>query len=201
LAATNVPLDQLVREGRFRLDLYARLQTVTVSIPALRDRREKILSILNEIAKAEAVNLYLGADAAEAVLLSDWPTNVRGLQRLIHFVRNCTANRGVFDLQMLSACAPELVEHLRACRQRTQQQPLPTAEPCKILRHKSMLQRTLENHGGNISQAARELGTTRAQVYRWMKRLGLNRQATEGLHRSRARETPSALAGPRSHSA
>jgi DNA-binding NtrC family response regulator len=88
LAATNVDLRQEVREGRFREDLFYRLNVITVDLPPLRARREDIPLLAqhflefyaNENALAER---HLSADALRALIDYEWPGNVRELENAI----------------------------------------------------------------------------------------------------------------------
>ncbi len=92
LAATNRPLDQLVREGSFREDLFYRLNVVPLSIPPLRDRKEDISDLVAHFLEdAQTDGLppkELDKGALEALLDHDWPGNVRGLE---NFVRRLCA--------------------------------------------------------------------------------------------------------------
>jgi DNA-binding NtrC family response regulator len=85
LAATNCDLEAAVREGRFREDLYYRLNVVTISIPSLRQRREDILELALVLLRRSATRLKMQvpaiSDGAKQLLLSnDWPGNVRELE-------------------------------------------------------------------------------------------------------------------------
>ncbi len=88
LAATNVDLRQAVREGKFREDLYYRLNVITVDLPPLRNRREDIPMLANHFLKhyAEENSLperTLSPDALRALVDYDWPGNVRELENAI----------------------------------------------------------------------------------------------------------------------
>jgi DNA-binding NtrC family response regulator len=88
LAATNVDLRQAVREGKFREDLYYRLNVITVDLPPLRSRREDIPMLATHFLKhyAEENNLSertLSPDALRAMVDYDWPGNVRELENAI----------------------------------------------------------------------------------------------------------------------
>jgi DNA-binding NtrC family response regulator len=88
LAATNVDLRQAVREGKFREDLYYRLNVITVDLPALRSRREDIPPLAAHFLKrySEENNLpprTLTPEAMRALVDYDWPGNVRELENVI----------------------------------------------------------------------------------------------------------------------
>lgn len=88
VAATNADLAQAVQEGRFRLDLYYRLNIINIHIPALRERREDIVELaaffVERFSKAFSKNVdYLSRKAIELLLHHDWPGNIRELENVI----------------------------------------------------------------------------------------------------------------------
>jgi transcriptional regulator with PAS, ATPase and Fis domain len=87
LAATHRDLDQLVRDGRFREDLYYRLNVVPLSVPPLRERKEDIVALarvfLARLAPGGTGVPDLGADAVQALKAHPWPGNVRELRNVI----------------------------------------------------------------------------------------------------------------------
>jgi sigma-54 dependent transcriptional regulator, flagellar regulatory protein len=87
IAATNCDLEALIREGRFREDLYYRLNVFPIDLPPLRDRQEDIPLLINaalyEINKMQESNLYFLPDAMQALTHYPWPGNVRELVNLI----------------------------------------------------------------------------------------------------------------------
>src|SRR5439155_21490554 len=88
IAATNKNLEQMVREGKFRDDLYFRLNVVRITMPPLRDRKEDIpilvRGFLRHFCKANDKPLVdLAPDAMDALLAYDWPGNVRELRTAI----------------------------------------------------------------------------------------------------------------------
>jgi DNA-binding NtrC family response regulator len=87
VAATNVPLDQAVREGRFREDLFYRLDVIRMNVPPLRERPEDILFLFGHFTKRLAKHygtepLTYGDSFIEALTEYEWPGNVRQLQNL-----------------------------------------------------------------------------------------------------------------------
>jgi sigma-54 dependent transcriptional regulator len=88
IAASNVDLARAVMEGRFRADLYYRLNVATISLPALRERRSDILPLAEHFLTKHAERLrsraaYLTADAKRALLAHSWPGNIRELENVI----------------------------------------------------------------------------------------------------------------------
>jgi transcriptional regulator with PAS, ATPase and Fis domain len=106
VAATHRQLDQLVRDGRFREDLYYRLNVVPIVVPPLRDRREDILALarlfIKRLAPDTSAPPELGSDAVVTLRQHHWPGNVREL-------------RNVLERAMAYAPVPDVLhaEHLR----------------------------------------------------------------------------------------
>jgi transcriptional regulator of acetoin/glycerol metabolism len=173
IAATTVPIEERVRHGQFRLDLYARLQAFNVHLPPLRERREQILTTLTDLATSQRQSIPVDCDAAEAILLNHWPTNVCGLQQLLHEVLARGHADSVLDIRALREYAPDLVQNWRALQGRrcSASRQMPAAKD--ILKERFALQQCIEENDGNISRVAKSLGVTRTQVYRWMNRLGI----------------------------
>ena len=87
IAATNKDLEQMVREGRFREDLYYRLNVVSIAVPPLRERKEDILPLTNHfltvINQKYQTSKYVVSDTIDAFEAYDWPGNVRELENLL----------------------------------------------------------------------------------------------------------------------
>ena len=169
VAATNVPIEQLRDEARFRQDLLFRLNTVEITVPPLRDRREDILPIARHYAaiysrKYGQAEKTFSPQAEQALVDYDWPGNVRALRHSIERAIILTSDAIIEpgDLQLIetgtvSAAAPS---------------PIPTVMNLDQM-EKDTIHRALVKHGFNISHAAKELGLTRASLYRRMEKHGL----------------------------
>ena len=88
VAATNADLSKLVKEGRFRLDLYYRLNIITIDIPPLRDRKEDIVELVSHFVNHYRLAFdkeidFVPKSVINRLLLHDWPGNVRELENLI----------------------------------------------------------------------------------------------------------------------
>lgn len=87
ITATNKDLEQMVREGRFREDLYYRLNVVSIVVPPLRERKEDILPLTNHflhvINQKYQTGKYMAPDTMDALVGYDWPGNVRELENLL----------------------------------------------------------------------------------------------------------------------
>ncbi len=171
VAVTNSPLVEEVRAGRFREDLYARLNRCVIRIPPLRDRPEDVLPLASHFASqfAEGRLVSLTQPLALALLRHDWPGNVRSLQSI---VERLVIEVGDGDeLPVPAWLDEELSQHAR-------QQP-DFEPPTPILRRRVQLttdelRQLLERHGGNITTAAEELEVARNTLYRWVKKASID---------------------------
>jgi DNA-binding NtrC family response regulator len=169
IAATHVNLDAARASGKFREDLYARLAQVVLSVRPLRERRTEILSLARSFADGQ---LVVEPAAAQALLLWDWPHNVRELRALVEAFRALEGGDTKLTLEYLMRAHPKMVDSKRA------QEAPPSADQSGSTEirgpGRERLQQLLEQHQGNITAVAKELGKVRPQIYRWMKAYGLS---------------------------
>jgi len=166
VAATHRDLEAASEAGAFRADLYGRLAGLVVALPGLAHRRVEILPLLH----ASAPQLKLGLEAAEALLLHDWPRNVRELQALAHrfeLFGEGTVELGLLPEPMRQARSPASRPSGSAPR-RPSHGEKPTAEA---------LERLLREHRGRVADVARQLGLTRQSTYRLLSEHGLSAAA------------------------
>ena len=163
LSATNADLPALIRDGRFREDLYYRLNVVEIAVPSLADRTADILPLARHFLGQE---LRLSDDAAAALMAHDWPGNVRELRNSIERVKLLAREKIITaaDLNLPVHRAPE-VEAMR----RDAEQPGRDAEQPG----RDAIEASLREAGGNISRAAHSLGLSRQALYRRMERFNL----------------------------
>ncbi len=169
ISATNVDLEAATRDGKFRADLFARLSEVRLTLPSLADRKHEVLALMREFLERERAAATLTPDAAEALLVYDWPYNVRELESL---ASECATDKRSprLDLSRLDEMKPEAVDPFNQARTEVNEDEGP--QPSNIDRDK--LKESLKKHSGNVAAAARELGKPRSFVYRWMKALGVS---------------------------
>lgn len=172
IAATNRDLTKLVASGRFREDLYFRINVVRIQIPPLRDRGREDIRLL---AEAHARRLctsfglpFAGIDpAALKVLYShDWPGNVRELLNCVEYAVNAMTDGHIL---------PEHLPPSLGQPRRTTAEP-ETAGPGSFrLENLEVvtIREALTHHGGNVSQAARALGIGRNTLYAKMRKFGI----------------------------
>jgi len=169
VAATHVDLEDAVRMNTFRADLLARLAHVVLRLPALRERRSDVLALAREFSPG----LRFSANAAEALLLWHWPRNVRELRALVE-VAALAKRDEVVNLRDIRDRIPGAAERVQNRRSEPSAPPGERAEASPLLERRERLQALFEAHRGNVSKVAEELGKPRAQVYRWLKALGLD---------------------------
>ena len=174
VAATNRDLTSEVAAGRFRQDLYYRLEVICIHLPPLRDRLEEIPALadflLRRFADREGLaERRIGADALERLAAHDWPGNIRELSNVLK--RSCLLSDGpVIRAEHLVFSQPATTADLPTKR--------PPAEPVRIrdlpeeLARETMV-RALAETRGNVSAAARRLGIGRSTFYRHARALGL----------------------------
>jgi DNA-binding NtrC family response regulator len=155
LSATNAPLLDAIRQGRFREDLYYRLNVIELRVPPLAERRDDVLPLARHFLER---GYELTPAAEEALLRHDWPGNVRELRNTIQRACLLAATRriGPGDLVLPAAIASRQDDHA------------PVREP-----DRGEIEGALARHGGVIAKAARELGLTRQSLYRRMEKLGI----------------------------
>jgi len=180
IAATNKSLTQLVREGRFREDLYYRLHVIHLQLPGLRDRREDIPILLEHV--ITRFNRLQGKDIAGvspevlALLMEhDYPGNVRELQNIVeHAFVLC--HRGPIERKHLPV-------YLRGQLPRVPGEESGATNLASVAR--AVIAGTLRQHGGSRTLAARALGINPSTLYRKIKAHKIEAPETDGRGRRR----------------
>ena len=173
VAATNKNLEKMVAEGKFRDDLFYRLNVVQITMPPLRERKEDIPLLVNAFLKSFAKEnekplRELTQDAAEAVLAYNWPGNVRELRTAIeHGVVMATgAKIGLRDLPMSLRQAKSGV----GVGGKVIAPSTAGALNIQETEHR-LIQRALEATKGNRTEAARTLGISRRTLHRRLREM------------------------------
>jgi DNA-binding NtrC family response regulator len=170
IAATNKNLEQMVREGKFRDDLYFRLNVVRITMPPLRERKEDIpilvRGFLRHFCKANDKPLVdLTPDAMDALLTYDWPGNVRELRTSIeHGVVMSTGPKITLrDLPMAvrQAASAKLPSGVSAHAFGEKTSPLDLRET-----ERKLIAKALAATNGNVTAAAKKLGISRRTLHR-----------------------------------
>ena len=174
VAATHQDLiTQAMESDRFRGDLYARLAGWILTVPPLRERRADILPLARRFLKAAGADPRVSPDAAEALLLSDWPYNVRGLEQAMTAAAvRCEGTRIELGDLDEAVAAPVLA--------RAPESDAADAVPIELIvtpdevPDADGLRRVLAHFEGNMARVATYFGKDRRQVYRWAERLGVD---------------------------
>jgi DNA-binding NtrC family response regulator len=176
VAATHQDLiTQAMQADRFRGDLYARLAGWILHVPPLRDRRADVLPLAGRFLKAAGADARLSPDAAEALLLSDWPYNVRGLEQAMTAAAvRCESGRiELADLDDALA-APVLARAPEADASEAPPVPIELIVTPDQAPDAAGLRRVLTHFEGNMARVATYFGKDRRQIYRWAERLDVD---------------------------
>jgi DNA-binding NtrC family response regulator len=167
VAATNRDLEEEVRRGHFRSDLFYRLNVIALELPSLRDRRDDLVMLIDHFfgelaSEREAVPKALSSDALDAVMVYDWPGNVRELQ-------NALEHAVVLSKATLiePAALPERITRRR-------REPLvaerSSPNPSLEVIERAYIMWVLQAEGGNKTRAAEVLGIDPSTLYRKLSR-------------------------------
>ena len=173
VTATNRGLSDEIEARRFREDLYARLAGVVIDTPSLADRREDVLPLFKAFLPEPLRARPMPADVAEALLVAEWPRNVRELRQLAERLAVVAAQAPRWELAHLDE------PMRRAVLERAAEPVSPSEEDDSGVEPGAppveALVKLLEECGGNVSDVAAKVGRTRRQVYRWMDQRGVPR--------------------------
>lgn len=168
VSATNAPLQQLIQEGRFREDLFYRINLISVHLPALRERPEDIPLLVNhftrQAAKANALPIAdIADDAIDYLRTLTYPGNIRQLKNLVErtvlISRRQQLTRRDFERQV--ALDPQLSA------------PVTHGMGTLDEQERDAIVRMLEQHNNNISRVAEALGISRGALYRRMEKYNI----------------------------
>ncbi|GAA6152575.1 sigma-54-dependent transcriptional regulator [Pseudoteredinibacter isoporae] len=181
VAATNVQRDQLADERLFRQDLLYRLNTVEITLPALRERADDIVLIAQHYLqlhkrKYQKPDLEFSSQALDDIAAYEWPGNVRALRHAVE--RAVILSDGPClhssDLQIPSNhSAPSIPETLSDIDSISVNPNAPGVDLDLEKAERELVSTALHRHNFNISQAAKALGITRASLYRRMEKYDL----------------------------
>jgi two-component system response regulator HydG len=172
ITATNRDLESAIEEGRFREDLYYRINVVHIDLPPLRSRAGDVLPLAQHFlrqfaSRADKRILGIAPAAAEKLVAYTWPGNVRELQNCIE--------RSVALARYDHIGADDLPEKVRSYR--SSHVLVAGDDPSELVRMEELerryIARVMEAVGGNKTAAARILGLDRKRLYRMLERLGI----------------------------
>jgi two-component system, NtrC family, response regulator len=167
LAATNTDLEQALKDGRFREDLYYRLGVVVISMPPLRERDGDVLLLARAFLQRYAtenkkVTMSFTPQALRAIERHSWPGNIRELENRIKRAVIMADTRKVTpaDLELTSPYAGYEGRGLKEAREALE---------------RDMVQRAIERNRGNLTIVASELGISRPSLYDLIDKLGIQK--------------------------
>jgi PAS domain S-box-containing protein len=171
VAATNQDLDQAVKEGRFRKDLFHRLSQFQLRVPPLRERPEDIAALAQHFLSLKAPDKAFSSDAIAALQAYSWPGNIRELRNTVAKLAMSTASSEV----NASDVATELNEP-------GMPSPTRSALPQSNLENmeEQMIIQALEQTGGHRTQAAEQLGISRRTLSRKLREYGIDANVGDG---------------------
>jgi len=175
IAATNVDLEAAVRNGTFREDLFYRLNVLPIRVPALRERPTDVPELARFFCERACVQhrlprLDLSPAALRALEAAEWPGNVRQLDNAIEAGAARAAGLGASRIEQQHLFPDRLAD------------APPGGEPATLQEatrrfQSTLLRRTLDDTGWNVTETARRLDIARSHVYRLISAFGLERGA------------------------
>ena len=178
IAATNRNLPEMVEQGRFREDLFYRLNVVPLHVPALRERAEDIPLLVDYFIKKAAraagcMTPLVTQEARELLLRYSWPGNVRELANVLE--RAVVMSNGVIDLPDVSGIANPLLTSTPKV-EKSEEIVVPFAGTLREMTHcleREIIIRTLKKHGGNRMRSAQALDISRRSLLYKLEEHGL----------------------------
>jgi DNA-binding NtrC family response regulator len=170
VCATHRDLGRYQREGKFREDLYARLNEYKLVLPPLYERKEDIFALVRSfLARQGKPQLMPTFPFMTALLHYDWPYNVRELEACI---KRCVAlaDGPLLLPEHLPEAVADAMEGYGQAAGARPDAPRPSAPPALGMPAEAELRALLQAHAGNVAAVGRELGKARMQIHRWMKR-------------------------------
>jgi propionate catabolism operon transcriptional regulator len=170
IAATHTDLDTMVRESRFRRDLYFRLNVLRLEIPSLHERAEDIAELAQLFLRRASGDkaATLDADALALLRTYAWPGNVRELRNVIERLPILAKNVRNVGAEFLKSSAPELTRSAQVPMLPSASMEIPTATPSR-----QQLAEVMARAGGHRGRAAALLGVSRTTLWRWLQAQGV----------------------------
>jgi DNA-binding NtrC family response regulator len=181
IAATHRALEDEVKKGRFRADLFYRLNVIRIELPPLRERTEDIPLLATHFVQKHGAatglaQTEIASDAMQALLRHKWPGNVRELENAIKAALAMANGSVVHRDDLPESVAPRTQESPRSDSLLDIQRPLPDLTATLIGRvEREYFQRALALYKGNVAKTARHSGLSRRSVTQKLQRYGLDR--------------------------
>jgi len=181
VAATNMNLEAAVREGRFREDLFYRLNVIRLTLKPLRERRDEIPTLVNHFLMLAAEELHkthlrIAEETIERLVLYSWPGNVRQLQNEIRRMVALAESDTVLAPSALSPAIQRETDAAARPRGNGRELAVPLTDklhPTLSRIEREMIKVALREHDGQLEAAAQALGISRKGLYLKRQRFGL----------------------------
>jgi transcriptional regulator with PAS, ATPase and Fis domain len=179
IAATNVDLAKAVQEGKFRLDLYYRLNIIQIAIPPLRDRKEDIVELASHFVKHYRKAFkkeidFLPSKSIDKLLAHDWPGNVRELENVIQRAVLMSKNKVIMEQDLVFDQSAEGEESGSYLNKILRAIPGSSLKDLVAQFENDVIAHLLEDNNGNVVQVSRDLDIGKTALYDKMKRLKLS---------------------------
>ncbi|MCA9754469.1 MAG: sigma-54-dependent Fis family transcriptional regulator [Candidatus Eisenbacteria bacterium] len=173
VATTSKNLRQLVQRGRFRADLYERLDRLRIRVPSLRERSDDAPLLAEHFLRPLGTSIDIEPEARGLLQSHPWPGNVSELEDMMKLVTAVVGDRTTITGGDIAGCL-----------RRHDEEPLflcpMTLEEARNLTYRNLIIQSHRRHGGDKSKMAEELGVCRMTVYTWISRLGISPDELEG---------------------
>ena len=172
VAATNKDLEREIREGRFREDLFFRLNVIPIQVPPLRERREDIPLLVDHFLDRfaqESKRKEVDRSAMARMVDYSWPGNVRELRNLIERLQIMVEGDVIHEQDLPQNLRDDPSDHLR----QTPAEGAGTLKEARESFERLYIERQLKQHDGNVTRTAQTLGLERSHLHRKLRAYGI----------------------------
>jgi len=177
LAATNKNLPEMIKQGKFRDDLYFRLNVFPINIPALRDRKEDIILLANHFLKCQGSEARISNATLQKIISYSWPGNVRELKNVMEHTAILCEDDAI-DPKHLPASMLALKDFSPVSSQDTD---IPLDDKLNLMEREIIIE-TLRKTGGVQVKAANMLGINQRSLWHRIKKLQIDVNTIKNLH-------------------
>lgn len=167
VAATNKPLEEQVKAGRFREDLFFRLNVISITLPALKDRREDIPELIAHFLRTRQIGktpFTVEPEALQVLCGYDWPGNIRELANVLERAQILAEGNSITPDDL-----PESIAQIGKPFSAPGKSPLSSPDDLEGVERRHV-EDVLHRYGGNKLQAAKALGISRRTLYRLVEK-------------------------------
>ncbi|MGB5216805.1 MAG: sigma-54 dependent transcriptional regulator [Smithella sp.] len=177
LAATNKNLPEMIKQGKFREDLYFRLNVFPINIPALRDRKEDIILLANHFLKSQGAQARISNSTLQKIISYSWPGNVRELKNVMEHAAILCEDDAI-EPKHLPALMIDLKDFSPVNSQDTD---MPLDDKLNLMEREIIIE-ALRKTGGVQVKAANMLGINQRSLWHRIKKLQIDVNTIKNLH-------------------